>query len=105
MQVTYPGGVVAMTGYKTRLAMRARLAQHGFTLIELVVTLVISTIVIAFVSLFISGPVQGFTDQSRRVRLVDAADAALEKIGRDVRRSLPNSVRTTSSGGVGRSRC
>ena len=80
--------------------MRARLTQHGFTLIELVVTLVISTIVIAFVSLFISGPVQGFTDQARRVRLVDAVDAALERIGRDVRRSLPNSVRTTSSGGV-----
>ena len=80
--------------------MRARLTQHGFTLIELVVTLVISTIVIAFVSLFISGPVQGFADQARRVRLVDAVDAALERIGRDVRRSLPNSVRTTSSGSV-----
>ena len=80
--------------------MRAPPRQHGFTLIELVVTLVISTIVVAFVSLFISGPVQGFADQARRVRLVDAADAALERIGRDVRRSLPNSVRTTSSGGV-----
>jgi MSHA biogenesis protein MshO len=73
--------------------------QHGFTLIELVVTLVISTIVIAFVSLFITGPVQGFADQSRRVRLVDAADLALDRIGRDIRRSLPNSVRMTSSAG------
>jgi MSHA biogenesis protein MshO len=74
--------------------------QHGFTLVELVVTLVVSTIVIAFVSLFITGPVQGFADQSRRVRLVDAADAALQRIGRDIRRSLPNSVRITSSAGV-----
>lgn len=74
--------------------------QHGFTLIELVVTLVISTIVVAFVSLFITGPVQGFADQARRVRLVDAADAALERIGRDVRRSLPNSVRVTSAASV-----
>jgi MSHA biogenesis protein MshO len=80
--------------------MRAAPLQRGFTLIELVVTLVISTIVVAFVSLFISGPVQGFADQARRVRLVDAVDAALERIGRDVRRSLPNSVRTTSSAGV-----
>jgi MSHA biogenesis protein MshO len=80
--------------------MRAPPTQYGFTLIELVVTLVISTIVIAFASMFISGPVQGFADQARRVRLVDAVDAALERIGRDVRRSLPNSVRTTSSGGV-----
>ncbi len=79
--------------------MRTPKRQHGFTLIELVVTLVISTIVIAFVSLFITGPVQGFADQSRRVRLVDAADLALERIGRDIRRSLPNSVRITSSAG------
>ena len=80
--------------------MRAPGRQHGFTLIELVITLVISTIVVSFVSLFITGPVRGFADQARRVRLVDAADAALERIGRDVRRALPNSVRVTSSAGV-----
>jgi MSHA biogenesis protein MshO len=80
--------------------MRGTESQRGFTLIELVITLVISTIVVGFVSMFISGPVRGFADQARRVRLVDASDAALERIGRDIRRSLPNSVRTTSSGGV-----
>jgi len=67
--------------------------QQGFTLVELVITIVISTIVVSFVSLFISGPVMGFADQTRRARLVDAADAALRRIGRDVRRALPNSVR------------
>ncbi len=80
--------------------MRAESRQHGFTLIELVITLVVSTIVIGFVAVFISGPVQGFTDQSRRVRLVDAADASLKRIARDIRRSLPNSVRITTSGSV-----
>lgn len=80
--------------------MRALRRQRGFTLIELVVTLVISTIVVGFVSMFISGPVQGFADQARRARLVDAADAALNRIGRDIRRSLPNSVRTTTVGSV-----
>ncbi len=74
--------------------------QRGFTLIELVVTLVISAVVVSFVSMFISGPVRGFADQARRARLVDAADAALQRIGRDVRRSLPNSVRTTAAAGV-----
>ncbi len=78
-----------------------RLAScRGFTLIELVVTLVIGAVVVSFVSMFISGPVRGFTDQTRRVRLVDAADSALQRIGRDVRRALPNSVRTTTAGGV-----
>lgn len=78
--------------------MRARAA--GFTLIELTITLAISSVVVAFVSLFISGPVGGFMDQTRRARLVDAADSALRRIGRDVRRALPNSVRTTSAGGA-----
>ena len=80
--------------------MHERSRQTGFTLIELVVTLAISAIVVSFVSLFISGPVTGFMDQARRVRLVDAADSALQRIGRDVRRALPNSIRTTSAGGV-----
>jgi MSHA biogenesis protein MshO len=74
--------------------------QAGFTLVELVLTMVISAVVVAFVSMFISVPVQGFMDQARRVRLVDSAGSALQRISRDVRRALPNSVRTTSSAGV-----
>jgi len=74
--------------------------QRGFTLIEIVITLVISAVVVSFVSMFISGPVRGFTDQARRARLVDAADSALQRIGRDVRRALPNSVRITTNAGV-----
>jgi MSHA biogenesis protein MshO len=80
--------------------VRAAQPQSGFTLIELVVTLVLSAVVVSFVSLFISGPVTGFVDQSRRARLVDTADAALRRIARDVRRGLPNSIRTTSAAGV-----
>lgn len=80
--------------------MGASTRHAGFTLIELVVTLAISAVVVSFVSMFISGPVTGFADQSRRARLVDSADTALRRIGRDVRRALPNSVRVTTSGGV-----
>jgi MSHA biogenesis protein MshO len=80
--------------------MRAGARQVGFTLIELVIVLVLSAIVVSFMSMFISGPVRGFMDQSRRVALVDSADGALRRIGRDVRRALPNSVRTTTVGGV-----
>jgi MSHA biogenesis protein MshO len=58
----------------------------------------VSTIVVAFAAMFVSVPVQGFMDQSRRVRLVDAAESAVQRMKRDVRRALPNSVRTTING-------
>jgi MSHA biogenesis protein MshO len=80
--------------------MRTPRRSAGFSLIELVVTIVISTVVVSFVSMFISGPVQGYMDQSRRAGLVDAADTALQRLSRDVRRALPNSVRVTSAAGV-----
>jgi MSHA biogenesis protein MshO len=75
-------------------------AQRGFTLIELVITMTVSLVVVSFVAIFITTPVQGFVDQARRSKLVDAADTSLRRISRDVRRALPNSVRTATSGGV-----
>jgi len=80
--------------------MRGPTPERGFTLIELVVTLVITAVVVSFMAMFISAPIQGFTDQARRSRLVDAADTSLRRMGRDVRRALPNSVRTTTNAGV-----
>ena len=80
--------------------MRATTGQAGFTLIELIVTIVLTAIVVSFMAMFISAPVQGFTDQARRSRLVDAADTSLRRMGRDVRRALPNSIRTTTNAGV-----
>ena len=73
---------------------------RGFTLIELIVTMSVSTIVVAFAAMFVSVPVQGFMDQSRRVRLIDAAESAVQRMKRDVRRALPNSVRVTANGSV-----
>lgn len=79
---------------------RLRRATAGFTVIELVVTMTLSVIVIAFSAIFISQPVQGFVDQTRRMRLVDSAETALERMARDVRRSLPNSVRVRQNGSI-----
>ena len=78
----------------------ARVAAGGFTIVELVVTLTVSSVVIAFAAMFISGPVAGFNDQARRAQLVDSADAALKRMSRDVRRALPNSVRVGNAGGI-----
>lgn len=74
--------------------------QRAFTLIELVVTIILSTIVVSFMSMFIAAPVAGFADQTRRVELTDLAENTLRRFARDIRRALPNSVRTTANGSV-----
>jgi MSHA biogenesis protein MshO len=73
---------------------------RGFTLIELIVTIVLSAIVVSFMAMFIAGPIRGYNDQTRRARLVDLADDALRNISRDIRRALPNSIRVTTNGSV-----
>jgi MSHA biogenesis protein MshO len=75
-------------------------STRGFTLVELVITIALSTIVVGFMAIFISGPVASYNDQTRRAQLVDLAENSLRRIARDVRRALPNSVRLNSSGGV-----
>ena len=75
-----------------------RMRQAGFTLVELVITIALTTIVVSFMAVFISGPVRSYADQTRRAELVDVADNSLKRIGRDIRRALPNSVRVTGAG-------
>jgi MSHA biogenesis protein MshO len=77
-----------------------RTGSCGFTLVELVITIALSTIVVGFMAIFISGPVESYTDQSRRAALVDLAENSLRRIARDIHRALPNSVRVNLSGSV-----
>lgn len=72
----------------------------GFTLIELIITIALTTIVISFMTVVVSGPVGAFNDQVRRAELVDKAENSLRRVARDVRHALPNSVRVTAAGGV-----
>jgi MSHA biogenesis protein MshO len=71
---------------------------RGFTLIELVITIAVGSVVVAFMAMFIVTPMTIYTSQTRRAALVDAADSALRFIGRDLRAALPNSVRVNPSG-------
>src|SRR5688572_22861060 len=72
--------------------------EQGFSLVELVVVIVITGIIASVVGLFITGPIQAFLDQSRRAALVDTAQIALTRMGRDLRGALPNSIRVDGSG-------
>jgi MSHA biogenesis protein MshO len=82
----------------SRPPRRAR--ARGMTLIELVVVIVLSAIVVSFMSMLIVTPIDAFNAQKQRAQLGDAADSALRLMARDLRSALPNSVRTAGSGTV-----
>jgi MSHA biogenesis protein MshO len=72
----------------------------GFTLVELVITITVASVVVAFMALFIVMPMNAYSTHTQQAALVDAADSALRYVARDLRSALPNSVRVTSSGTV-----
>jgi MSHA biogenesis protein MshO len=74
---------------------------RGFTLIELVMVIVILGVVSVMVSVFMRSPIDAYVASGRRAALTDAADNTLRRIGRDVRKALPNSVQTPNTAGAG----
>lgn len=61
--------------------------------------IVITGVLAGAVAAFMQKPVQAYFDAKGRAELSDLADTALRRITRDLRLALPNSVRTTSTGG------
>jgi MSHA biogenesis protein MshO len=66
----------------------------GFTLIELVVTLLLLGILAAGITRFISIGTDIYVDVAGREQLLSESRFALERMTRDIRRAVPNSIRT-----------
>ena len=66
--------------------------QRGFTLVELVITLVITGILAATLTTFLKPVIDGYFDTRRRADFADAADTALHRMAMDIRRAVPNSI-------------
>jgi MSHA biogenesis protein MshO len=78
--------------------VQIRTKQAGFSLFELILVIVLLGIMAGGAGLLITTPIDAYNDQVRRQLLVDQAEMALRQIARDVRRALPNSIRTTTDG-------
>lgn len=80
--------------------MRRVSYQHGFTLIELIMVIVILGVIGGMVAVFMKGPIDAYFDAGRRASLTDVADTVVRRIARDLQRALPNSIRTSTAGGT-----
>ena len=77
---------------------RGHQQQHGFTLMELIMVIVIAGILGTMTVSFITKPMEGYIDLNRRAQLVDSAEMSMRMMARDIRRSLPNSIRCQPAG-------
>lgn len=78
-------------------ATRQAYFVRGMTLIEMIIVIVISGVLVAFVSLFGQSQVAAYVDTANRSTLADAADTALRRITRELQSALPNSVRASGA--------
>lgn len=67
--------------------------QHGFTLVELIMVIVILGAIGGTVAVFMKGPIDAYFASARRAALSDVADTAVRRIARDIHKALPNSLR------------
>lgn len=74
--------------------------NKGFTLIELILTIVLTGIIIGVANIYIVVPVQNFADVVSRAELIDSAELSLRRMERDINAALPNSIRVKSDGNL-----
>lgn len=71
--------------------------SSGFTLIEMIVVIVLLGVLGAAISSFIRFGTQIYVESTEKTQLISSARFAIERLNREIRGSLPNSLRLTNA--------
>jgi MSHA biogenesis protein MshO len=71
--------------------------ERGFTLVELIMVMVITGILAGSMTVFFKPAVDSYLAVGRRAAMTDVADGAMRKMIRDIKMSVPNSIRLATS--------
>jgi len=72
--------------------MKSRTSVKGFTIIELVTVIVITGVIAGILTPFISHAMLSYTDSRTRNILLGKGRLSLERMARDIRQAVPNSI-------------
>jgi MSHA biogenesis protein MshO len=80
---------------------------RGFSLIEMIVVIVILGVLATGISTFINFGTQVYTDSTAREQVVSSARFAIERLNREIRSAVPNSIRINANrlSGVSAKQC
>jgi MSHA biogenesis protein MshO len=76
---------------------------RGFSLIEMIVVIVILGVLATGISTFINFGTQVYTDSTAREQVVSSARFAIERLNREIRSAVPNSIRINANSLTGAS--
>ena len=72
---------------------------RGFTLVETIIAIAILGVVAVISSTFIAGAFNSYFSSVRRAEMVTTADVAVQRLAREVKLAVPNSLRMQDSAG------
>ncbi len=81
-----------------RSTRKGSVRQQGFTLLETIVVLVVLGILSVGLFTIFNASIRQYLDASARTELTASARLAVERLNREMRNALPNSVRTSGDG-------
>jgi len=90
---------IAISGFRS-MSVGRYMPARGFTLIEMIVVIILISILSGVLFTILRGPMRQYVQVQQRAALVDTAETALQRMTREIRLALPNSIRIRSSGSI-----